>query len=357
MRPVKFAIVGAGWRAEFFLRIARELPDRFQVTAMVTRKEEKARELELKWGVRTCRTIDQLLEQPDFSFVVLSVPRKAAPDLMAQLAKAGMPVLCETPPAADLAALVSLYEQVGPDARIQIAEQYLFQPNHAAQIAIARSGKLGTVTQAQISAAHDYHGISLIRQFLGVTFEEATIRVTAFTSPIMEGPGRGGPPSEQRVRDSHQVVATLDFGDKLGVYDFTSDQYFSWIRSPRVLVRGERGEINQQQVRYLQDYLTPVEQELRRLHAGHGGNLEGYYLKGILLGEQDVYRNPFIPGRLTDDELAVATCLEKMAQYAQGGPSFYNLAEASQDHYLALVVQQAVKSGKPERAVKQPWAR
>jgi hypothetical protein len=141
------------------------------------------------------------------------------------------------------------------------------------------------------------------------------------------------------------------------VFDFTGDQYFSWIRSPRVLVRGERGEINNREVRYLQDFKTPVELELRRVDAGQYGNLEGYYHKGILAGSEWVYRNPFVPGKLTDDEIAIATCLTKMAAYAGGGPSFYSLAEAAQDHYLGLMIHRAAQSGETVVADRQPWAR
>jgi hypothetical protein len=32
----------------------------------------------------------------------------------------------------------------------------------------------------------------------------------------------------------------------------------------------------------------------------------------MLAGEEWIYKNPFIPGRLTDDEIAIATCLKKM---------------------------------------------
>ena len=72
---------------------------------------------------------------------------------------------------------------------------------------------------------------------------------------------------------SEQVIATLDFDGRLGVYDFTEDQYFSWIRSHRVLVRGERGEIHDTTVRYLEDATTPVTLELRRHAIGQDGDL------------------------------------------------------------------------------------
>lgn len=37
MTPTPFAIVGAGWRAAFFLRVAGALPERFRVTGVLTR--------------------------------------------------------------------------------------------------------------------------------------------------------------------------------------------------------------------------------------------------------------------------------------------------------------------------------
>lgn len=352
----KFAIVGSGWRSEFFLRIAEALPDRFQVTDMVIRSAEKGAAFAARWGVRVHADLESLMRSSDYSFVVLSVPRQAAPELMIELAARDIPVLCETPPAADLEALAALHASLRPGARIQVAEQYLFQPHHAARLSIAASGKLGTVTQAQISAAHDYHGISLMRRFLGVTYEEAEIRAFTFQSPIIKGPGRHGGPEREELADSRQTIASFHFPGKLGMYDFTSDQYFSWIRSPRILIRGEKGEIVHDQVKALLDYQTPVELELRRIQTGAGGNLEGFYLKAIALGEEQVYRNPFIPGRLADDEIAVATCLEKMGRYAAGGAPFYSLQEASQDLYLALMVHKAAETGETVRAAVQPWA-
>jgi len=50
-------------------------------------------------------------------------------------------------------------------------------------------------------------------------------------------------------------------------------------------------------VRALRDATTPVTLELARRDTGHDGNLEGLYLEGITLGDDWVYRNPFVPAR------------------------------------------------------------
>ncbi|REE92741.1 oxidoreductase family protein [Paenibacillus taihuensis] len=354
MSRIRFGIVGSGWRTDFYLRIAKALPERFEVSGVVVRNEEKARKLTEEWQVPVYRSVASLVEEGKPAFVVTSVPWAANPGVMEELVSYEMPVLSETPPAPDLDALIQLNEKLG-SARIQVAEQYAFQPIHAARIAIAGSGKLGTVMQAQVSVAHGYHGISLLRKLLSVTSENVRIQAYRFASPIVKGPGRNGDPDRDEQTQSEQMIASLDFEGKLAMYDFTGDQYFSWIRSPRVLVRGELGEINNREVRYLKDYLTPVELELRRLNAGEDGNLEGYYHKGILAGEEWVYRNPFVPGRLSDDEIAIATCLAKMDEYAAGGPSFYSLAEASQDHYISLMMNESLRTGAPVQTETQPW--
>lgn len=75
------------------------------------------------------------------------------------------------------------------------------------------------------------------------------------------------------------------------------------------------------------------------------------------MGEQWVYQNPFVPARLSDDEIAVATCLQKMASFVKGGPSFYSLSEACQDHYLGMLIEEAIKTGETVFAVRQPWTK
>jgi hypothetical protein len=346
MDVVPFAIVGAGWRAGFYVRVARALPGVFRVTGVLTRDAGRAAHASGAWGLPVRSSIDELLADRPV-FVVLAVPRTATPYLLRELADARVPVLTETPPAPDLDALRGLADLAASDARIQVAEQYQFQPHHAARLAVARSGILGAVTQAQVSVAHDYHGIDLLRRYLCTGFSPVRITALRFESPIVAGPDRSGPPAGERLERSEQVLAWFDFGGRLGVYDFTPDQYFSWIRSPRVLLRGERGEINDMAVRALADAVTPVTLELSRRDTGHDGNLEGLYHVGITLGDEWVYRNPFVPARLTDDEIAVATCLERMAAYVGGGASFCSLAEAAWDQELGLRMGEACESGRP----------
>lgn len=356
MRKIVFGIVGAGWRAEFFLRVASARPDLFEVPGVVVRNPEKAAEFGRKWGITTFGTLDALIDAVRCDFVVTSVPRLVNPNIIMKLVGAGIPVLTETPPAADLDSMVRLYEQVSSaNGRVQVAEQYHLQPHQAARLAVVRSGRIGTVSQAQISVSHGYHGISLIRRYLGVGFESPFIQARSFTSPMIEGPGRDGPPGGEVEKNVSQTIGWINFGDRLGVFDFTGAQYFGWIRSERVLVRGDRGEIVNNSVSYLKDFQTPIKDRLERFGTGVGSDLEGYHLKGYLLGGESVYTNPLQPARLSGDEIAVGSCLIRMKRYVETGDAFYSLAEGCQDHYLSILLDEAVKTEETVRAETQPW--
>ncbi len=352
----RFSIVGGGWRTEFFLRIAQQLPEEFEVLSMLVRNPVRADELIRQFGVKTVDSLDDLLvDKPDF--VVTSLSWSSNPVFIRELVERGIAILSETPPAPDVAALCSLTELVKQGARIQVAEQYIFQPEHAARMSEIQSGKLGDVFQAQVSVCHGYHGISLIRRFLGLTFEPATIRAKRLPEVVIGGPDRNGrPPEAERLDRQTQLIAHLDFGDRQGVFDFVGSMYHSYIRSHRVLVRGPKGEINHHEVRYLADYKTPIQYRLNRVEAGHTGNLDGHFLQGILAGEHWAYRNPFPFARLMDDEIAIATCLRLMGDYAKGGPDFYSLAEACQDHYLSILMEQSADQNSEITSVPQPWS-
>jgi predicted dehydrogenase len=351
-----FALVGAGWRSEFFARVARELPNRFAMSGLLSRNPDRAEAFGEKWKVSVVRSLDELLHsQPDF--MVVSVPWGVGEELVIELSRSGVPVLYETPPSPTLEGLRALHKALAdaPDARVQVAEQYHLQPLHAARLKMIEQGVIGRPTFGRVSVAHGYHGISLMRRFLGIGFELPTITARSFTAPLIGGPDREGPPREEKLVQSRQLLATFDWGDRLGVLDFTGDQYFSWLRGQDLLVRGERGEIHNEEVRYLFDYRTPMTTTLRRESAGANGNLEGFFLQGITSGGQWLYRNPFAPARLSDDEIAVAACLDGMARYVAGGPSFYSLAEAMHDRYLDILMEEAEKSGKPVQAEYQSW--
>ena len=356
MDPIRFAIIGSGWRTEFYLRVARALPETFEITGVQTRDAARATVISHDWGVPARLTVDELLAD-DPAFVVVSVPWVVTPTLLRELSERRVAVLTETPPAPDIDGLRALKPLADAGARIQVAEQYQFQPLHAARLSLAASGRLGVVSEAQLSVAHGYHGIDLMRRFLDLDDDApAIIRAIRFESPIVAGPGRDGPPTADTSSPSLQTIAWFDCGDRLGVMDFADEQYFSWVRSPRLLVRGDRGEINDQTVRYVDEVTTPITLTLLRHDTGQAGNLEGHHLAGITCGAEWLYRNPFQPARLSDEEIAVATCLARMYQWLDGGPGICSLAHGVQDHYLTLLMHQAAESGEPVRVPGHIWS-
>ncbi|UJF32481.1 Gfo/Idh/MocA family protein [Paenibacillus hexagrammi] len=357
-KPITFGIIGgAGFRAQYFYRIAQALPHLFRISGSVVRDEAKRTQMEQEWRVPAYPTLQDMLraERPDY--VVVSVSWTACYEYLFQLAELGIPALAETPPAPDLEGLKKLHTNLtSQGARIQVAEQYQFHPLQMARLALIQSGQLGEVSETTVSISHLYHAVSLIRTMLGIGFEDVSIKAMRFTSKWVAGPTRSGPPQEERIIPSKRDLAWLNFGDKLGIYDFTQDQHRSWTRSNHLSVRGERGEIFDTSVRSLADHATPIYMDLKRINRGEAENAEGYFLKGILAGERWVYENPFAPARLYDDEIAIATCLLKMGEYAAGGSSFYGLPEASQDHYLGMLMEEAIETGREVSSTPQPWA-
>jgi predicted dehydrogenase len=366
--PVRFAVVGGGWRTAFFLRVAAALPERFRLEGVVVRDPRKGAAFEAQSGVPTFRTPAALLGGVDPEFLVASVSAAANFEVNLALLATGLPLLTETPPAATLEQMHRLWDAAGAAGgvgRVQVAEQFHLQPLHAARLAAVRAGRIGPPHTVSLSVCHGYHGVSLIRHYLDAGFQPARIVGRQWQDRALDAGGRAGPPAAPRVSAQPQQIALLDFaGGGQAVFDFTGSQYFSPIRRQRVCVRGERGEIVD---RTLYAYAPPgdggdpVVLDFRRHAAGPEGNLEGQHLKGIQLGDSWIYRNPLAPARLADEEVAVGDLLARMGAYvrARGAPDVrppYPLAQGLQDHYLGLLIRQACESGQPVAASPQPWA-
>ncbi len=356
--PGRYAIVGTGWRAELFLRLARALPQRLQVAGVVTRRPERMAEVSDTWGVPAHLDIASLLaaERPDF--VVVSVPWAVAPQVTEELVDRGVPVLCETPPAPDVSGLRALWRDVGSSALVQVAEQYPRYPGHAARAALVGRGLLGTPTEIQVSSTHQYHAMALIRGLLGVGFDDAAVTATRTSAPLLDPMDRSGWTGATEARSASQTVARIDFGGgRSGLYDFTDNQWHNPLRMRRIVVRGSAGELADDALVRMVGPRTVLTSPLVRRQTGVDLNLEGADLDHISFEGDPVYRNPWQGARLSDDEIAVATLLVDMTASVRGqGPPPYPLAQACQDHLLALAVEQSVDSGQTVHTDRAAWA-
>jgi predicted dehydrogenase len=350
-------VIGTAWRAEYFLRLASLMPDNLQIAGVIGRDPEKTGRFADRWGVRAFASLSEMVasERPDF--VVVSVPRAIAPLLTSDAVEMKLPVLCETPPALDLAGLHSLWGAVGASGLVQVSEQYALMPSHASRLALARSGAIGTVTSVQVSSTHVYHAVALMRAFLGVGYGPAIVSARDFIAPLINPLIRDAWTDDDEPKDAKTTIATIDFGGAMGLYDFTTNQWHNQLRSRRIVVRGSAGEISTDEVVRLTGPRTIVRTPLVRRQTGYDLDLDGFDTDHISLGNTILYRNPFPGLRLNDEEIAISSMLTAMATWCRAeGPAPYPLAEACQDHLLALAIDDSAAAGAPVKTAVAPWA-
>ncbi|AIQ51263.1 Gfo/Idh/MocA family protein [Paenibacillus sp. FSL R7-0331] len=342
-RPIRFGIIGSGWRAEMYLKLADLLPQQFQVSGVMIRNPAKYQQLITKWNLTVYSSVERLAADSDF--VVLAVSKSAAASLLLELHALEVPVLAETPTASTPAEYELLRSVALSSPLIQVAEQYPLLPHHQARTAYIGTGGLGQIGHVQVSVAHGYHGISLIREWLSVTGTACDITARRVAVPIMDFSYRGQE-AEDIIKTEQQDIAVMVFpSGQSAVLDFTRSQYFSPLRSNRVLIRGSHGEIRDNEI---VRRLSPDETEylsLVRVQSGQEGSLDSLGLREVRAGRRCLFRNPFAAAPLSDEEIGIGHALLNMAVFLNTGVSSYALADALTDVRLAFAVDEAIASG------------
>jgi len=358
MEKIRFGLIGSGWRSEFYIRIAKALPNYFELAAVLTRDKEKQMALAKKFDVKVVGSLDEM-QSNNPEFVVLSIDRSAVLEYLTQLYKRNLPVLCETPPAKSIEESILLWEMTKrTNAKIQIAEQYFLQPLYTAWKRIIDDGLIGEVHNINISSLHGYHAMSIIRLFLGIGFANCAIHGKRYTQQVVETNTRDGDCFDGKLITYKRDRAALEFENgRIAFFDFSDPaQYHSYIRTRQMTVQGNRGEIDDLYLRYLTKENVPVTSELKRIDKGIYNNQEWAHY-GIMLGDKFLYKNPFPGARLNDDEIAVASCICGMKTYMLTGKGFYNLNDALQDVYLSLKLEEALSAPFKEiRTQTQAWS-
>lgn len=353
MSKIKYAIIGNGYRAMAFLRIGLALPDQFEITSVLFRNPEKASEFSKIYNIPTSLTINDCLStKPDF--VVIAIGRDANADMITKLIPYDIPMLVETPPAVEYDVLIRLWDNVkANNTKIQIAEQYFLHPMYQAKLRVLEKNILGEVSNLNISWAHDYHGVSLMRKLLNVGFETAQIYGKNYKFPVTVTDSRYGIRTDGDIISVNRARYTFEFeSGKIAFYDFASDvQYRSKIRTRHLNIQGARGEIDDLTVRSLTSDNHPLVQTFEIT-----ADINTLSTYSINLGNECLYTNPLYQARFTDDEIAMVNCLLGMHEYIKTGKDFYSFAEGCQDTYFFILMQEALKQPNiPIQTKVQPW--
>ncbi len=345
MGKIRFAVVGSGWRSLFFWRIACAYPEQFQMTAMLCRSKEKAEKMRQEYGVPAV-TSEEEVKSTNPEFIVVAVNKTSICEVSIHWMEMGYPVLCETPAALTLEELHRLWQmRAEHGAKLQVAEQYFLYPSFAAGIAAVQKGYLKHPYVIDISAAHDYHGASLIRRYLGIGMEQVAISGKRYVFPVEETDSRYGAVTDGSVKMRERVRMTFDFaGGRSAFYDFDGVQYHSFIRGRHLRVQGECGELDD-------DLLSWSDEN----HQVHSAKMEtewapdGSGISRILLNGETLYENPFWKlgeqKLLCQDETAIGTMMLGMRDYIEHGKEVYPLAEALQDAYIRILMSEVLEQG------------
>lgn len=352
MKPLSFIIVGSGYRAMFYVRIARMHPEQFELKYMLCRSEEKAERLAREQGVPTTVSWEMCADsRPDF--VVVAVNKDSIADVASEWIMRGYPVVTETPAGVSVEKLKMLWDlKVNHGGRIMVCEQYHRYPVLAGGLKAIDEGKLGDPYAVYLSVAHDYHGTSLIRRMLRIGSEPVKMRGSRYELPVTETDSRYGEITDGRVAKKFRDHVIMEFASgKTAFYDFSGVQYHSYIRSRHLTVQGQDGEWSDTILRYVnedhlpeKEYLLPyLPSRYRELETEELRTLCGSWRPELLLEQ-------------AQDEYAMATMLYDMRDYLAGGDEVYPLAEALEDAYLWKLMQEAAANpGKEILSEKMPW--
>jgi predicted dehydrogenase len=352
------AIIGAGWRAEFYIRIAQLMPERFEVIGVVARKEDVRNALAQEYGVQTFSSISQMLSHKKPDYAVSSVSWDSNPGVVEELVSAGVHVLCETPPAPTVEALQKLWKAVGSSEMVQVAEQYLNLPGHSSRLAITKSGVIGEVTSVELSSTHGYHAVSIMRGFLQSGFEPTTITTQQFEAPLVNPLVRDGWNSDLSSQIAKTTISLINFGGgKSGIYNFVDNQWHNQLRHRRIVVRGSKGEIVDDAVIRLIDGPAITSSKIERYQLGYDLNLDGFDTEHLSFDGQVVFKNPFVGLRFMDEEIAIAQLMVQMGDWINGNAKPpYPLNEGCQDQLISLAMDESIALGKSITTQKQDWA-
>jgi predicted dehydrogenase len=192
---------------------------------------------------------------------------------------------------------------------------------------------------------HGYHGMSLIRSYIG--FDEPVISVNGTETTFSVDPHYSWISQRNEKREEEWQHAILHFANgALGFFNWSSIAYDSplrWQRSTRFFA--ERGMAMDDRLTTLTpDGKDPRRIEIKRYFHNVGG-METLTELVALTSPEIVWRNPFQGYYMDDEMIAVADCLMSLIRaIREDKPPEYGAQQARLDQELMLAMHESAKN-------------
>lgn len=300
---MKAVLLGTGWRAHFYMRISRMLPDILSIPAVLTRKKERAEEIERE-GFRVFTDIDEVLAV-DHDAIIISSGKEGYHETLSRLHAGGERIVSET-------TLLSLSDEeldkVSSFSGL-VMEQYQFTPLFSSVLKVLSSLE-EKPDQLYLSGLHNHHSASMARRILasGHHMPEEVSSIT-FPSRIIKTGTRKGLDLSGEVESYERSVRMMKLDGALFIHDFSSNQYHSYLMEKRFEIRCQDMIITERGVSTVDGSGYPVFTPFQFHRDDRVGN-GTLALSHVSLGDRTVFVNPYYPLNMNDDEIAMTMMIE-----------------------------------------------
>jgi predicted dehydrogenase len=367
--PLRVAIIGTAKRSSYLYGpLLKAQTETFRLVSVWGRSADKAGLLGAELGVPAYTDLDRLVRETAPQIGIVSVTYGANGEVGRMAVEAGLHVLLETPIAHRLDEADAIIRAAAERGlKIEVAEQFHRRPLEQIKLKLIQSGLFGRVYSSFSDfAGHGYHGISVMRSYLGFDTRPLRVSGSVHTYEMAAHWSRLG--SSDTPRQETQEHALIEFeGDRLGVFHWTSVGYDSamrWWRSSRFLAEKGMGittgvglDVDERISLVASGGQAPLFITLeRRWERVDGGALIAMVAHTGLPDLPIItWENPFRPAvqgrgpQWHDDEIGVAGCMLSLAQAVRtNGDPTYGPHQARLDQELTLAYRlSAISGGQP----------
>ncbi len=365
-QPLRVAIIGTGRRSEYLYGpLLKALPHAVKLVAVWGRSADSARKLGQSQGVPWYTEMSRLIRETAPQIGIVSVAYHANGEVGLMAVEHDLHLLLETPIAHRLEQADKIIQEADRrGCKIEVAEQFHRRPLEQIKLKLLASGLFGRVyTAFNDFAGHGYHGVSLMRSYLG--FQARPLHVVGFVRQYELAPHWSRLANSHSARKETQEHAIVEFaGGQLGIFHWTDVGYDSplrWWRSSRFLAEKGMGittgvglNVNEQLSLLTTSGEMPQFITLER----RWERVDGGALIALIAHTNDPLQpsirwdNPFSPAAIGhslqwhDDEIGVAGCLMSLVNAVnQDSSPTYGPHQARLDQEIILAIRQSSRDG------------